>query len=372
MKLAGKLESSGTFTVNPEYSFKSLKVFQDSSECLLKFVQAAVRAQAESLEIKIGLRSVEIVFDPESEVSADTLLRQLANPTKDFAQLSQALRGSLQAGFREVRFTSWSNGAGRSLRLSEGRVQESEPFVWPWQGESGVRIRLQRETGFFSFRSLRARGSESDALFRRCRISPIRISSSGLLVNGPDFYKGYRCRPTSVVEAVIRSQDETPGLCGPTSDYRHTHAMALSEEGALERTKYFAPDNPGQPFLFLTLNYRTSQKLLNIHPFLSATQKRKRSSLQACEALLAYSHFGPDSLTLTPVIDGVCCEELVVPDILQGVTAVVACEDVKTDFSGFRLIDDDHLQALTEYVEAHCADALGYLRGSPFSDFGPT
>ena len=63
---------------------------------------------------------------------------------------------------------------------------------------------------------------------------------------------------------------------------------------------------------------------------------------------------------------------LVVPDILQGVTAVVACEDVKTDFSGFRLIDDDHLQALTEYVEAHCADALGYLRGSPFSDFGPT
>ena len=71
MKLAGKLESSGTFTVNPEYSFKSLKVFQDSSECLLKFVQAAVRAQAESLEIKIGLRSVEIVFDPESEVSAD-------------------------------------------------------------------------------------------------------------------------------------------------------------------------------------------------------------------------------------------------------------------------------------------------------------
>ncbi len=83
LRQAGKLESQGTFTLNPVRDFSGLKLFEKSSDCLLCLVQAA----STQLEVFLQTHQVRLAFDPAEPRLAAQLLEQMANPDANWSHL---------------------------------------------------------------------------------------------------------------------------------------------------------------------------------------------------------------------------------------------------------------------------------------------
>ena len=372
LRHAGKMDSSGHFTICLQHNFTGLKVFEDSSECLLKLIQSAVRARANSLEVRIGVRSVEVAFDPEGDYSTSELLSQMSDPSKPWAPLLLALRGALGVGFQEVRFTSWSAGEGRALRLSEGEIKESEPFSWPWNDESGVRVKLIRSSGLFSLKSLSARFSESRVLSRRCRFCPIPLRSSGFLLNNPELFSDIKRRGSSVIEAIVRPEgEEEIGICGPTPEYRWTHSLTFEDKRRVGVSQFFSPENSGQPYLFVTIGANREEIPSDIVRVRPADPTMKRATLQKAKAVLGYCQFGNEQTLIFPIVDGVRCQCLRVSNLQTAAVVYIAAEGLNTDFSGFQIIQDDKVDRLVEEVESYLDIIFTALEKTEFASLGP-
>lgn len=315
LRQVGRVDSRGTFTVSPLREFKGLRLFEDTSQVLLRLVQAAVSAEAAHLAIQLQVKNVELAFNPCQPVRVSDLVLQLMNPARRWQPLVFGLRGALEVGFSRVEVKTWDAEGLETLVLTPGKAEHRrEPEIE--LNSHGVRITLKRRAGW-SFRSLRERGQEHFALCHRCRFLPMLLSLDGRVVNEPDIFKTVDGRGRPDTELVIRSGLGPGALAGPIPRHDRTLPLHVLHEG-LPETLLPVPGT------------------------------------QACRAVLgARSGRVLGQTEFAAVVWGVTLDSFYLhPPYPRGYICFMSAHHLNTDITGLRIVEDEKLQKFVEQVRS--------------------
>jgi hypothetical protein len=136
---AGDLDSEGHFTLNFEQAQNKLEASQmlGQRDFLLKVMQACHAADGHHMRFRLTRNEISIRcrFEPDSNLTAATLMDRSLNPLRAESRAAGHLRSALSAargaGLRDVSWTS----AGQTLRLGDKLALEDAPSSEPGLGE---------------------------------------------------------------------------------------------------------------------------------------------------------------------------------------------------------------------------------------------
>lgn len=150
----GAHDSEGTFTIDARRAAvkSALYRFRDTGEYVLKFVQAAVAARADSLKVKVGVRYIEFRFDHRA------------------LEPHEALRASrhFSLGVTGV------GGRSKSVRIERDEARTTLERL-DFQQPSRLSVRCERPVSLSNLLAIFHRASEHQMLYHRAAYCPIHL-----------------------------------------------------------------------------------------------------------------------------------------------------------------------------------------------------
>lgn len=356
----GTLDSSGTFTV--QLRQLALKLGRDliarhEGAYLLKVIQAGVAAGSEHISIRTDRKHLIVSFGGQGPSRIGTRLasaivnpgtRKDADPLK---HLALGLLSALASGATRLDWCCYNGQVGERLSIKEETIEIVELSDSPFSGaqKSGYLLRVER--------SSKLAAAESAITLERCGYCPVPLQLNGQKIDG----RGWLTEPERPSNWLRHRLPSTFRLAETylTSSAKKRHSSALSLPPAeLRKARYRDSALRGE------VSPDADALLL----FISPEQEVLRGAV-AIEASLS------KRASFRWVQFGVCLDREDLDLGCLGVLAVVEASHLKTDVSGFRLIEDRHklaeIQGVKRRVElllSKLRPALGALRTQ---DSGP-
>lgn len=185
----GGLDSVGEFTIALEKARKKLEKYQlaDPSFYLLKIFQAAVRAKAKEVHIKLTRREVYLWFEtPERTFPLEDTLTGLDNalqvPDSGLRHLVLGVNASLVLEPEKVSWSEWSPEQNSGFQIENGNLQvgpspKAPNKKFPSNGNSGYLFYVLKKPPGSIFRS--ASAEEHIAVSQRCGFAPAKVILDG-------------------------------------------------------------------------------------------------------------------------------------------------------------------------------------------------
>jgi hypothetical protein len=308
----GRKDSVGEFTVDMARGTEKFRRYQmaDPAFYVLKLVQAAVLAKAETLEFKFTHNEVTAYFKPRGYFTCEERLPRDLMMDADWdpvmTHISKAMAGALASEKVYQVSICYRSDEGRQLTINAKGIHD-ERMV----GAMGFTMRVRRRRSWL--KNLLIPGREHSALVTRAYLAPLK-----LIVDGRELEPK---RPGADVE-YYRLCDEGRGLqVWQDLSIRYERG----ERGAYEDTQ--------------TRIYRDHRKLL----------ERPRNETFYCDLLVSYPYYThPGKGEVRFVKDGVLTSACVLSEFPQALL-VVDAGDLKTDLSEFKIVED---QAFWESIES--------------------
>jgi hypothetical protein len=383
---AGAYDSQGAFTMDFAEAAERLATFRLPSEnhYLLKVVQVASRLGSDVVRVKMENFRTSIHFRApsgdgvnDSEAIARAFLAPLEVEVPILADLAAALWGCLGDTTEEILWSFSQGYQGRRFFIRD-RTFRSEDFVIDKPMEEGeppcafTLSVLHKKTWRFWLYS-RRNASAYKLLIDNCGLSRVGISVDGREMErapGSYFAKHRRletaftdapanCRPYHIAlyELTERAgfEIQRPSL----SQYvvREKHVNVWASATRLHNT--LKPDGVSTPSWML--QFRKDNENLSMR----AVPKRAR-----CRILLAYDPRGAtvgEPLRLTLVRQSVLMDTASLHDVLAGLVKWCGChlilddDGLRTDLTGFQVIEDGRLLELLESLQPKLDLARSYL-----------
>jgi hypothetical protein len=344
----GVLESSGSFTLDPEKAEEKLRNFALPSphDYILKIIQCAVASGSPVIRIKSQPGKLEITFTGEPIVSSDLtglmghLLQQETVPRfRRFRHLAAGMRGAMAVSPKAISFEGFDGQTGfRRIWDKEGWRQE---VLSNETGQPFHRFTLSRSLS----QTLSSAGEELKSVFqpegedytteelrivKACLYSPAQIFLDGKPLAQASFgtarYPGYEI-----------SKDPNPGESRPP----HYIGTALLVDGLMDGDHHLVEAcYPAEGVLGSLLN-PSSEATIRL--------ETQPGTEQRCTAWLAISaKFAPpeltyveDGVTLCTTAPGISC---------PGFRGVISAETLNKDLTGFQLVKDRTFQEHTTWI----------------------
>lgn len=191
-RCAGRVDSSGGFTLDLKRAQVKLQRFAlaDPAYYILKVLQAGVASGSPLLSVQLKRRETRLAFQwpHEEAIPTGELLTALGNPTgaarPAVRHLAIGLNAAVGVNPRSIEWVAWDGQAGQWIEIQGGEVSVAELDEPPWDPPTaGYRLVLHRSW----WRTLLPQAAgEHQALYGRCRFSPVPIYLDSRLVNAPD------------------------------------------------------------------------------------------------------------------------------------------------------------------------------------------
>jgi hypothetical protein len=177
----GALDSSGTFTLSPKEARQKMKMagLPDPAHYALKFVQAAVAAGCDWLDVVVERTTLRFRFAPCSAL--DLTLEHIACALMSVATLPQGWLRHLAVGVNAatesfITEVLWQTPKG-SVILGQEELRVDE-------GRGSFELVLRKSIGWKSLLGTQFAG-EYAVLTRRCRFAPLNLTIDGRPVERP-------------------------------------------------------------------------------------------------------------------------------------------------------------------------------------------
>lgn len=333
---AGAVESVGSFTVALEKARDKMGAHSlvSPEDYLLKLVQCATVLKVEELRIKLERRTVMVFFETPLEdrtVSVEAVQNAMLAPLEEQnparSHLALAICALINQDPAELMWGEWDQGCGTILTLGTGRSELFRNAPFPRQEP------LADARRFFLFFFSKQPGGElgsqtkreKEAVLERCCFAPMPIYLQGEMV-GPG------------LPLYFSNSDPAAALTAP-----YIGSFRLNRDN----------ENPlcwhGQPETKIpTMTPRLSHFSRRLPPVLDYRIPRdfpvplnETVHFRSVYAVPIYL-FGAAHLHY--VKDGVCLSPVRVHDAGGGALAVLPGDHLKTDLTGFQVIENESVE----------------------------
>lgn len=382
----GKVESSGTFTLDLRKARDKLRAYQLAEPCfyLLKLVQAGVAAGAVRLDLHLARReiSVYMILDPGTRLAeSGALIELLADPQSAQPGPLRHLAIGLNSSWAlEPAWVSWSYWPGIaldqpkrgawSIRIDTEEIHLQPDPPKPWEGKTPrapevikefrnfdvVEFTLVRNSNPMSY--LKNTGSEHRAILYRCGFCPIPLYIDGRRLIGqwsPPLQLTERWMGGAfyAAERYVLQPGGGFRICAPP--------WSLLKPSEDPRTML----NPTEKIGTATDRYPTYLYRFEGHVDSSGDTLRCH-----CAVAIPCQMQGKSRLVL--VKDGVTLEPIELteqPFRGRGIQVIIAAPQVPTDLSEFRAMDGEEVEksiaAARVQLLSQFDEMLAGLKGLP-------
>lgn len=283
----GAHDSEGTFTVDARRAAvkSALYRFRDTGEYVLKFVQAAVAARADSLKVKVGVRSIECSFDHEA------------------LEPDQALKASRHFSLG----VAGAGGRSTSVRIEKDEAETTLKDL-DFQRPARLSVRCERPLSLSNLLAIFHRASEHQMLYHRAAYCPIHLE-----IDSWPIPRGWPIPKGSSKLAVLPGQDPFYLAWAYLSAGEHLPAMHF-------------------PMTF----EKAAKPALEIEP-----EPLREGDCRICGAALTVSSDLQTNSRVVFVLDGAIVHSAAVQLGFPGLRVVASAEGLNTDLSTLRLVRNE-------------------------------
>lgn len=339
--LAGRLQSTGCFTVNLEKKLVRLREsrFHQAYHYLLTCVRAGVTADADRIEIKSTPNLTQITFLNAKSISSETLLEATLGGSDAITEslLGAAIQGGLGGGANRVQLVLPDAHLEISAKEIKHQPAENSDKVWAlafhFAGPKKVAKNRCKE--------------ETQAVLGRGSFCPIPLFLNGIsVVDNPGWESLFHWQSDPLAYGLNKDFVWLEGFLSDTTGdgFFFTAPRRSSKVEYLGRRRYqTAQWQPHSQSSFLRISPPSKNGRVKLH------------SLTRLGTVLE----GPSYLYLIKqgvVLDAVE-ENLGAP----GVGVVVRGDDFETDISLYRPIKTEHYEELLNQIRAHTGALLSKL-----------
>jgi hypothetical protein len=347
LKQGGLLDSKGEFSLDFGRAMQQLglQTLPDPRMYVLRLVQSAVAGGATQIRVQSSTRGLQF-YSAGVDISVEHLrnlgsylLADRGSPTTRY--LAQGLHSALALDPLQIRLFTWNGSSGVNLRLqgNESDLQElhESPFVSREDLGTCVVV-MHRPTWFFR------RAPELEWLRKRCGVGPVDLLVDGRVL-APAFGQ-----PREVV-GLLPQHLPFHWVTAPSVRYagrtvrcaRGHHifrAQCLAEAGEPHR---FSLPRTHASWIYPARRLKEGRWQIGVSEFAFVNTAHKQVGLLSMA--LAIRADLPAEGTARFVKDGVMLDPVALKKTGLGVEALAGAGDLKTDLTGFKMVDDDALQA---------------------------
>ena len=334
----GGLDSVGEFTIALEKARKKLEKYQlaDPSFYLLKIFQAAIRAGAKEVQIKLTRREVYLWFETEDRAFPlqDTLTgldNSLEVPESALRHLVLGVNATLVLEPIRVSWSEWSPEQNSGFHIENGELQVGElpqsPIKkFPAEGRSGYVFHVLKKAPSSMFKS--ASAEEHVAVSQRCGFAPAKV-----VLDGRELSQRWQ------------TQQVHPWHEALSKPFYLAERTVLEKSGSVEMPPIPYKKYDRKPGLWIRKGgsrHSFCHQFVDVHGLSQEVQPKQKLSCRGAYAIpIALS----GSNTVTFVKDGVLLESVEVPtaDVgfpALGAVAIVDGSDLSVDISEFKVLQD--------------------------------
>lgn len=356
----GEVVSSGKFTLDLRKAREKLRQYQLSEPCfyLMKIVQAVVSGGAKRIDIHLGRTRVRLLAQmPNSGIfkEAQSLIEHLGDPQGmepgPLRHLAIGLNSSWSVEPETVEWKFWSSESygGWNLKIGADEMEVTDLTERPGKieipmGADVVEFQLTRQKNLISV--VKGAAAEHVGVVHRCAFCPVPMYLDSRRLLGQwspaeNMREGWSGYPYYVAERFV-GPDTGPStfrICAPPwAD------LNLADDQMVNSTR---------------ADIKEDQRV-QTYSYQLKDLPEVRADTIVCRLAVALPVAVAGRARLVLVKDGVTLEPVELGLGMQqtGVQAIMAAEDIKTDLSEFRAVEDETLKKCEIAVRSELHELL--------------